>query len=172
MRKRAQNSVQDSLNESSVRPNGTPVMPILRSRKKKLEFLKLFSRIVGVSLGRVETKINNERPWKTKEKRELVKEIEAPWATLGPHWSPLGALGPPRGVGEPWVPPRGDPGLTKGPQWGPGLPKVPQSLSQALSFPFFSIVFHCFSSLFYRFLSIFSILSYKRNGKKTIPALQ
>ena len=29
---RAQNSVQDSLNESSVRPNGTPVMPVLRSR--------------------------------------------------------------------------------------------------------------------------------------------
>ena len=29
---RAQNSIQDSLNESSVRPNGTPVMPILRSR--------------------------------------------------------------------------------------------------------------------------------------------
>ena len=26
---RAQNSVQDSLNESSVRPNGTPVMPLL-----------------------------------------------------------------------------------------------------------------------------------------------
>ena len=29
---RAQNSIQDSLNESSVRPNGTPVMPILHSK--------------------------------------------------------------------------------------------------------------------------------------------
>ena len=29
---RAPNSVQDSLNESSVRPNGTSVMPVLRSR--------------------------------------------------------------------------------------------------------------------------------------------
>ena len=29
---RAPNSIQDSLNESSVRPNGTPVMPVLRSR--------------------------------------------------------------------------------------------------------------------------------------------
>ena len=28
MRERAQNAVQDSLNESSVRPNGTPIMPI------------------------------------------------------------------------------------------------------------------------------------------------
>ena len=27
---RAPNSIQDSLNESSVRPNGTPVMPVLR----------------------------------------------------------------------------------------------------------------------------------------------
>ena len=35
---RAPNSVQDSLNESSVRPNGTPVMPILRSRKTQLLF--------------------------------------------------------------------------------------------------------------------------------------
>ena len=33
LRKRAQNSIQDSLNESSVRPNGTPVMPLLRFRK-------------------------------------------------------------------------------------------------------------------------------------------
>ena len=30
---KAQHSAQDSPNESSVRPNGTPVMPILRSRK-------------------------------------------------------------------------------------------------------------------------------------------
>ena len=29
---RAPNSIQDSLNESSVRPNGTPVMHVLRSR--------------------------------------------------------------------------------------------------------------------------------------------
>ena len=29
---RAPNSIQESLNESSVRPNGTPVMPVLRSR--------------------------------------------------------------------------------------------------------------------------------------------
>ena len=29
---RAPNSIQDSLNESSVRPNGTPVMRVLRSR--------------------------------------------------------------------------------------------------------------------------------------------
>ena len=35
---RAPNSVQDSLNESSVRPNGTPVMPILRSRKTQFLF--------------------------------------------------------------------------------------------------------------------------------------
>ena len=30
---RAPNSIQDSLNESSVRPNGTPVMPFLRSKQ-------------------------------------------------------------------------------------------------------------------------------------------
>ena len=36
--KRARNSTQDSLNESSVRPNGTPVMPILRSRKTQFLF--------------------------------------------------------------------------------------------------------------------------------------
>ena len=35
---RAPNSFQDSLNESSVRPNGTPVMPILRSRKTQFLF--------------------------------------------------------------------------------------------------------------------------------------
>ena len=35
---RAPNSIQDSLNESSVRPNGTPVMPILRSRKTQFLF--------------------------------------------------------------------------------------------------------------------------------------
>ena len=29
---RAPNSIQESLNESSVRPNGTPVMPVLRSK--------------------------------------------------------------------------------------------------------------------------------------------
>ena len=39
--KRAQNSIQDGLNESSVRPNGTSVMPILRSRKTQ-KFLKCF----------------------------------------------------------------------------------------------------------------------------------
>ena len=35
---RAPNSVQDSLNESSVRPNGTSVMPISRSRKTQFLF--------------------------------------------------------------------------------------------------------------------------------------
>ena len=35
---RAPYSIQDSLNESSVRPNGTPVMPILRSRKTQFLF--------------------------------------------------------------------------------------------------------------------------------------
>ena len=35
--------MQDSLNESSVRPNGTPVMPILLSRKTQ-KFIKLFLR--------------------------------------------------------------------------------------------------------------------------------
>ena len=29
---RAPNSIQDSLKESSVRPNGTPVIPVLHSR--------------------------------------------------------------------------------------------------------------------------------------------
>ena len=33
--------MQDSLNESSVRPNGTPVMSLLRSRKTQ-KFLKFF----------------------------------------------------------------------------------------------------------------------------------
>ena len=37
---RAPNSMQDSLNESSVRPNGTPVMQLLRSKKTQ-KFLKI-----------------------------------------------------------------------------------------------------------------------------------
>ena len=43
--KRAQHSIQDSLNESSVRPNATSVMPILCCRKTQ-KFLNFF--VVGV----------------------------------------------------------------------------------------------------------------------------
>ena len=61
---KAPNSIQDSLNESSVRPNGTPVMPILRSRK--LSFSSLFFKILApfgleeITTGNTGAKISNK----------------------------------------------------------------------------------------------------------------
>ena len=47
--------MQDSLNESSVRPDDTPVMPLLRSREKK--FLKFVFEIWALR-----TSCNNDFP--------------------------------------------------------------------------------------------------------------
>ena len=53
--KRAQNCIQDGLNESSVHPNGTSVMPpILRSRSTQ-KFLKYFCLRFGLFLESLET---------------------------------------------------------------------------------------------------------------------
>ena len=97
---RAPNSVQDSLNGSSVRPNGTPVMPILRSRKTQFLFSSFhfhFERLSAVwktlARGKENSNRSNSYSFPTRSDIDLLF-LSSGWYARS-HFLGTGTNGPP-----------------------------------------------------------------------------